>query len=98
MAWTSITTPTTGTAISVTSFGAPVVANFVVLSGARTSYTPTTTGITLGNGTVTGRYRQVDKEVEFICQFTFGSTSAVTASPTFTLPATALTTGWTAAQ
>lgn len=68
------------------------------IQAAWTAYTPTTTGITLGNGTVTGRWLRIGKTVDFQCVFTFGSTSAVTASPTFTLPATAQTTGWYAAE
>lgn len=65
---------------------------------AWTSYTPTTTGITVGSGTVTGVYNTVGKTVYFSCVFTFGSGSAVSASPTFTLPMTAKRTGWTANQ
>ena len=61
--------------------------------GSWTAYTPTTTGITLGNGTVTGRWTG-GKTIDFQCTFTFGSTSAVTASPTFTLPFTALNANW----
>lgn len=62
------------------------------LGAAWTSYTPTLTGFTLGNGTISGRYMQVGKKVEFSAVFTFGSTSAAaSAAPTLTLPVNALT-------
>lgn len=61
--------------------------------GAHTSYTPTLTGFTLGNGTVTGRYTQINKMVWFEASFVFGTTSAAaSAIPTFTLPVTAAAT------
>lgn len=63
-----------------------------------TTYTPTTTNITIGNGSVVGNFTRIGKTVDFFCQFTFGSTSALTASPTFTLPVTALNLGWMAGE
>ncbi len=58
--------------------------------GAWGSYTPTLGGFTLGDGTVTGKYLQVQKTVIFRAKFTFGSTSAAaSAYPTLTLPVTA---------
>jgi len=57
---------------------------------AKTSYTPTLTGFTLGNGTVSGSYTQVGKTVWFEVTFTMGTTSAAaSAIPTVTLPVTA---------
>lgn len=53
------------------------------------SYTPTTTGLTLTTGTLTASYIQTGKTVFFQIRFIFGASSAVTASPTFTLPVTA---------
>lgn len=61
--------------------------------GAWTAYTPTLggTGWALGDGTITGAYCQIGKIVFFRATFTFGSTStAGTASPTFTLPVNAV--------
>lgn len=56
-------------------------------TGGYTAWTPTWTGLTVGNGTVTARYTQVGKTVRFDVAFSFGSTSAITASfPSFTLP------------
>lgn len=58
--------------------------------GAKTSYTPTLTGFTLGNGTIAGSYTQIGKWVWFEATFTMGTTSAAaSAIPTCTLPVTA---------
>jgi hypothetical protein len=53
---------------------------------AWTSYTPTLTNITLGNGTMIARYKQIGKTVHLFFKFTLGSTSAISGTPTFTLP------------
>ncbi len=67
--------------------------DFANAFGAFTSYTPTITGFTLGNGTVAGRYTRVQKTVWFEAQFTFGTTSAAATAPvSFTLPVTAAAT------
>jgi hypothetical protein len=57
--------------------------------GAWGTYTNSTSGITVGNGTLTSRYAQIGKTVFVEILFTLGSTSAVTGSPTFSLPVTA---------
>jgi hypothetical protein len=60
--------------------------------GALTSYTPTLTGFTPGNGTALGAYAQIQKMVYFEAQFTFGTTTAAaSANPTLTLPVSAST-------
>lgn len=65
---------------------------------AKTSYTPTLTGFTLGNGTIAGSYTQVGKTVWFEATFTMGSTSAAaSAIPTCTLPVTAASSAVSAA-
>ena len=67
------------------------VRDFVNAHGALTSYTPTLTGWTKGNGTVSGGYCQVQKMVWFYAMFVFGSTSAAaSAVPELTLPAPGL--------
>jgi hypothetical protein len=53
---------------------------------AWAAYTPTVTGITLGNGTVLGRYRLVGKTVNGMIECTLGSTTTMVGIPTFTLP------------
>ncbi len=50
------------------------------------SYVPGVTGITIGNGTVAGRYWQRGKAVIAEVLITLGSTSAVTGAVTITLP------------
>lgn len=57
--------------------------------GAWTAFTPTWTGITIGDGTSDCTYYQVGKLVVARYKFTFGSTSAITATPTPTLPVNA---------
>lgn len=46
------------------------------------SYTPSTTGsgLTLGNGTITGRYKKIGKTVHNTISITLGSTSAISGS------------------
>lgn len=61
---------------------------------AWTSYTPTITadlgGFSLGNGTLTGRYKQLGKTVFFHLKFIYGSTSSAGSGHwNFSLPVTA---------
>jgi hypothetical protein len=59
-------------------------------SGAWTTWTPSYTNLTLGNGTVVARYCQIGKVVFFNFFLTFGSTTSMTAAnPTFSLPVAA---------
>lgn len=60
----------------------------LALTGAWTTWTPTLTNLTKGNGTVVARYRQIGKTLDYFFRFTLGSTSAVGTSPQFTFPAT----------
>jgi hypothetical protein len=55
-------------------------------AGGWTSWTPTITNYTTGNGTIVARYQQVGKTVNWYILVTLGSTSAVTGSVYFTLP------------
>lgn len=54
--------------------------------GDWTAFTPTWTGITIGNGTTSGRYIQVGKSVFLTAIITLGSTSSVTGQVRLTLP------------
>jgi hypothetical protein len=47
-------------------------------TGAWTTFTPTFTNITIGNGTLVGAYCQVGKLVTVAISLTFGSTTAIT--------------------
>lgn len=62
--------------------------------GSWATYTPTTTGITVGNGAVSGAYTRIGKTVIFAATFTLGSTSGVTGTISFTLPFTAANAAW----
>jgi hypothetical protein len=58
-------------------------------SWALTSYTPTFTNLTVGNGTHSSGYTQIGKMVYFYLKFTFGSTSAISGGVNITsLPVT----------
>tara|TARA_R110000868_G_scaffold11958_1_gene58005 strand:- start:363 stop:833 length:471 start_codon:yes stop_codon:yes gene_type:complete len=57
------------------------------MGGAWTSYTPTWTGITTGDGTNSGGYVQFGRTTFWRARFTLGTTSAITGAITVTLPA-----------
>jgi len=57
--------------------------------GTWTTYTPTLTNITVGNGNADFRYVQINKTVVLAGFFGFGSTSAITGTPSISLPVTA---------
>ena len=59
-------------------------------AGAWTSYTPTLSNITLGNGTLDFEYVKLGKSVFVRGTFTMGSTSAMSTGPGFSLPVTAV--------
>jgi hypothetical protein len=56
-----------------------------------TSYTPSFTGLTVGNGTIDFQYAQVGKVIFVNGAFTLGSTSSVSSNVLFTFPVTAVT-------
>lgn len=55
-------------------------------AGAWTTWTPTITNLTIGNGTITARYARVGNTVNFSLKVLFGSTTSISGSPFFTLP------------
>lgn len=57
--------------------------------GGWTTWTPTLTNMTQGNGTVTARYNRIGKRVDFYFELLLGSTSAISTTPNITLPVTA---------
>jgi hypothetical protein len=63
--------------------------NSAIGNAAWTTYTPTVSGITIGNGTWAASYMQIGKTVFLKVRFTLGSTSAITGAATFSLPVTA---------
>ena len=58
-------------------------------AGLSTSFTPSWTNVTVGNGTNVASYTQVGKIVTVRGKLTLGSTSSITGQPQFTLPITA---------
>ena len=60
-------------------------------AGGYTTWTPTYTDFTLGNGTVSARYAQIGKLVHCQLRVILGPTSSVAGLITFTLPITAST-------
>lgn len=62
--------------------------------GTYTSYTPTWTNVSVGNGTVSARYTKTGPIVKGRILFTLGSTSSVSGIVTFSLPVTAATTAY----
>lgn len=58
-------------------------------SWAWTSWTPTWTGITIGNATVVAKYSQVGKKVTVRVSVVYGSTSNLTGDVAMSLPVTA---------
>ncbi len=68
----------TGATINDPTIVSPVIDALDTSSGlgaAWTAYTPTVTGWSLGNGTVTGRFKQIGKIVHAFIQVTAGSTT-----------------------
>jgi hypothetical protein len=66
-----------------------------VIGNAWTPYTPTLSNLTLGNGTISGRYMGAGKFTTFSVSLTFGSTTSITGSnSTMTLPVTAKAGNW----
>ena len=57
---------------------------------AWTSYTPTWTNLTVGNGTNNFAYKQIGKTVFIRGDFTFGSTSSISGGISFTFPVTSI--------
>ena len=58
------------------------------LTGSWTTWVPTLTNLTQGNGTVTAVYRRLGKTLDYSFKFKLGSSSAVGTGPKFTLPGT----------
>jgi hypothetical protein len=67
-----------------------VAADWNQFGGAWTTYTPTWTGVTIGNGTNTGGYKHLGRTTVWRARFVLGTTSAITGAVTVTLPPFAL--------
>ena len=54
--------------------------------GAWKTWTPTISGLTVGNGTLAAKYAVIGKSVLFNIHFTFGSSSSLASTPVISLP------------
>jgi hypothetical protein len=62
---------------------------WIILAEPQVTWTPTITGLTVGNGSWDGEYHRSDGWCDFRARFTWGSTSAITARLLMTLPVAA---------
>lgn len=91
MAWTSPRTWVSGEVLTAALLNTHVRDNLLELNSTTSTwstYTPTLTAGTLGNGTIAGRYKQIGKVVHFTAKFVLGSTSAVSTGLAVSLPVT----------
>jgi hypothetical protein len=63
-------------------------------TGGWTSYTPTFTNFTLGNGTVTAKYCKIGKVVFVHARIVWGSTTSTGSYPIMSLPVNSVTSGY----
>lgn len=80
------------TATKVTSYNTLLTA----IQAAWTTYSPTWTNLSVGNGTVTARYRQIGTLVETRITIVFGSTTSISGAVSVSLPVTRATYAGTA--
>jgi len=57
-------------------------------SWAWVTWSPTWTNLTVGNGVVTARYRQIGKTTQAVASITFGSTTSISGAVTISFPTT----------
>jgi hypothetical protein len=86
MAFVLPTNVTVGSVLTASRYNADVVENMTAIGGAWTSFTPTWTNLTVGNGTQSSAFMSAGKLYMVRVQLTLGSTSSVTGGPEFTLP------------
>lgn len=89
MAWTAPRTWVAGETVTASICNTHIRDNLKAIGDPWTTYTPTFTGFTIGNGVVIAKYLQAGKDVRGEVKITFGSTSTWTAGFTVSLPVTA---------
>lgn len=88
MVWTPPRDWTTGELVTAALMNTHLRDNLKAIGDAWTAYTPTLTGITLGNGTLTAKYLQAGKLFIGRVKFVAGATTTYSAANlSFTLPA-----------
>lgn len=96
MAWpASVITWLAGAKITAAQLNSQIRDALNALGGSWTAYSPAWAGATtnpvIGNGTISGRYRQIGKTVDFQIIITMGSTTTYgTGAYTLTFPVTAV--------
>lgn len=88
MAWTTPSTWTAGATLTAAQLNAQLRDNLKAIGDPWTSYTPTFTNWTLGNGTITGSYMQAGKYVWGNLFYTVGSTDTKSGTLVLSLPVT----------
>lgn len=88
MAWTSPSTWVAGAVLTAAQLNQQLRDNLKAIGDPWQSYTPTLTGWTLGNGTLTGYYMQAGKLVWGKVFLTLGSTSSPSGNLVISLPVT----------
>lgn len=86
MAWNTPSTWLAGAVLTAAQLNAQLRDNMKAIGDPWTAYTPALTGITLGNGTITGRYAAAGKLILWSAKLTLGTTSSVTGNLTIGLP------------
>ena len=89
MAWTTPGTATAGEVLTAAFWNTQVRDNMVELapfSAAWTSWTPTWSNLTVGNGVLVSKYIKVGKYVSFYIDLNFGTTTSVSGDINFSLP------------
>jgi len=81
---------TAGQVLTISAAGTSAWTTPVVDNTAWTSYTPTWTNLTVGNGTSSFKYKQIGKNVFVIGRFQFGTTSSMGSDPQMSLPITSI--------
>lgn len=91
MAWTAPRTWVAGETVTAANLNAHVRDNLNAIGDPWTSYTPTLSNWTLGNGTLTGFYIQAGKFVWGKAFYTVGSTDTKSGNLVIGLPVTKVT-------
>jgi hypothetical protein len=89
MAWTTPGTATAGEVLTAAFWNTQVRDNSNELApffAAWTSFTPTLTNVTVGNGVHDSAYLKIGRLIIIRYSFTLGSTSSVAGAPVFSLP------------